>query len=54
MGTLPSLPAAAIIMGGPVSSILVPTDMDTADADMTETFQGRTIAGRGDAESIAI
>src|SRR5688572_26469706 len=25
-----------------------------ADADMTETFQGRTIAGRGDAESIAI
>jgi hypothetical protein len=25
-----------------------------AGADMTETFQGRTIAGRGDAESIAI
>jgi hypothetical protein len=24
------------------------------EADMTETFQGRTIAGRGDAESIAI
>jgi hypothetical protein len=28
--------------------------MDTADADMTETFQGRTIIGRDDAESIAI
>jgi hypothetical protein len=25
-----------------------------AEADMTETFQGRTITGRGDAESIAI
>lgn len=25
-----------------------------ADADMTETFQGRVITGRGDAESIAI
>jgi hypothetical protein len=25
-----------------------------AEADMTETFQGRAIAGRGDAESIAI
>jgi hypothetical protein len=28
--------------------------MDTADVDMTETFQGRIIAGRDDAESIAI
>ena len=37
-----------------MSNTLVRTDVDTVEADMTETFQGRVIAGRGDAESIAI
>jgi hypothetical protein len=27
---------------------------EATEADMSETFQGRTIAGRGDAESVAI
>ena len=54
MGTLPSLPEAVIIIVGSVSNTFVPTDLDMAGANMTETFQGRVIAGRGDAESIAI
>ena len=54
MGTLPSLPRSVIIIVGSVSNTFVPTDLDMAGANMTETFQGRVIAGRGDAESIAI
>ena len=55
MGTLPSLPKAAIITGRGVSYTPgADRYLDMAEADMTETFQGRVIAGRGDAESIAI
>jgi len=54
MDTLPSLPENAMITGGTAPNTFEPTDVDMADADMTETLQGRVIAGRGDAESIAI
>jgi hypothetical protein len=34
--------------------IRVPAVLAATEGEMTETFQGRTIAGRGDAESVAI
>jgi hypothetical protein len=44
----------AVIRRHRMSHIMVPTHAETTEVELTEMFQGRVIAGRGDAESVAI